>query len=143
MEQVIVQFILLTICLSLVDTAISKVYEANPDRYNTKSNNEPLNFKQTDSLLMCSVQCVNGYNFFNINIQTGTCLLYNSCNSSHMAVYESGWRFLTDISIEPKGESVFAYHFFKANCERNMHNLHGYAYVNHRYICFLLISFRI
>lgn len=58
MDQVIVQLILLIICLSFVDTAISKVYEANPDRYNTKSINKPLSIKQTDSILRCSALCV-------------------------------------------------------------------------------------
>lgn len=112
MDKITVQFILLTICLPSVDSAISKVYEANPDVYNyyTMSTNEPLSFKQTDSLLMCSVLCVNGYNCFNFNIQTGTCLLYNSCNSSDMTVSESGWRFFTDISLEQEGKYMLAHY---------------------------------
>lgn len=45
MDKITVQFILLTICLPSVDSAITKVYEANPDVYNTMSTNEPLSFK--------------------------------------------------------------------------------------------------
>lgn len=115
MDKITVQFILLTICLPSVDSAITKVYEANPDVYNTMSTNEPLSFKQMDSLhslLMCSVLCVNGYNCFNFNIQTGTCLLYNSCNSSDMTVFESGWRFFTDISLEQEGKYMLAHYLF-------------------------------
>lgn len=112
MDKITVHFILLTICLPSVDTAISKVYEANPDLYNTKSTNEPLSFKQTDSLLLCSKLYVNGYNCFNFNIQTGTCLLYNSCNSSNMTVSKSGWRFFTDVSLEQEGEYMLAHYFF-------------------------------
>lgn len=78
----------------------------------TMSTNEPLSFKQTDSLLMCRVLCVNGYNCFNFNIQTGTCLLYNSCNSSDMTVFESGWRFFTDISLEQEGKYMLAHYLF-------------------------------
>lgn len=37
MDKITIQFILLTICLTSVDSATSKVYEANPDLYNTKS----------------------------------------------------------------------------------------------------------
>lgn len=125
MDKITVQFILLTICLPSVDTAISKVYEANPDLYNTKSTNEPLSFKQTDSLLLCSKLYVSGYNCFNFNIQTGTCLLYNSCNSSNMTVSESGWRFFTDVSLEQEGEYMLAhyffYHFSISNWEQKMH----------------------
>lgn len=122
MEQVFVQFILLmTTCLPCEDTVISKVYEANPDLYNTMSINKPLGIKQTDSIVMCSALCINGYICFNFNIQTKTCLLYNSCNSSHMTVYESGWRFFTYTSLKPKGKYMLAYHFFEANYERNMH----------------------
>lgn len=45
MDQNTVQFILLTICLPSVDSAISKVYEANPNVYNTMSTNEPQRLK--------------------------------------------------------------------------------------------------
>lgn len=139
MEQVFVQFILLmTTCLPCEDTVISKVYEANPDLYNTMSINKPLGIKQTDSIVMCSALCINGYICFNFNIQTKTCLLYNSCNSSHMTVYESGWRFFTYTSLKPKGKYMLAYHFFKATkyayLFTNAH-VHGYAYFNHIYIC--------
>lgn len=95
-----------------VDSATSKVYDANPDLYNTKSTNEPLSFKQTDSLQLCSMPCVNEYNCFNFNIQTGTCLLYNSCNSSDMTVSESGWRFFTDISLKQEGKYMLDHYLF-------------------------------
>lgn len=45
MDQNTVQFILLTICLPSVDSAISNVYEANPNVYNTMSTNEPQRLK--------------------------------------------------------------------------------------------------
>lgn len=56
--------------------------------------------------------CVNEYNCFNFNIQTGTCLLYNSCNSSDMTVSESGWRFFTDISLKQEGKYMFDHYLF-------------------------------
>lgn len=124
MNQITVQFILLNICVPSVDSAISKVYEANPNVYNTMSTNEPLRLKKTDSLLMCSVLCVNGYNCFNFNIQTRTCVLYNSCNSSDMTVSESGCRLFTDISLEQEGSMcwLIIYLLFSlSNWEQNMH----------------------
>lgn len=143
MDKITVQFILLTICLPSVDTAISKVYEANPDLYNTKSTNEPLSFKQTDSLLLCSKLYVNGYNCFNFNIQTGTCLLYNSCNSSNMTVSESGWRFFHRCLFRTGRwvyvGSLFFLSFF--NIKLRTKNalsftnalVRGFTHINHRY----------
>lgn len=45
MDKIAVQFILLNICVPSVDSAISKVHEANPIVYNTMSTNEPLRLK--------------------------------------------------------------------------------------------------
>lgn len=153
MNQITVQFILLNICVPSVDSAISKVYEANPNVYNTMSTNEPLRLKQTDSTLMCSVLCVNGYNCFNFNIQTRTCVLYNSCNSSDMTVSESGCRLFTDISLEQEGKYVLAHYLYiifiiklrtkYALLFTNTH-VRGFTHINHRYMyisccCFFFI----
>lgn len=112
MDKIIVQFILLIICLFVVDSVIIKVYEVNFDVYNIMLINELLSFKQMDFLLMCSVLCVNGYNCFNFNIQMGICFFYNLCNLLDLIVFELGWCFFIDIFLEQEGKYMLVYYLF-------------------------------
>lgn len=106
MAPFIVYLIFMTISQTCVVAMLSKTYEARLGLFNRVSIYEPLEHKHSGSLLGCSVLCGIGCNCFNFNVQTGTCLLYNSCNPLHLTVSESGWCFFTDPSLEPIGEYV-------------------------------------
>lgn len=101
---------LMTISLPCVESMSSTTYGGKAELFNKVSIYDPLQNKQTGSLLRCSVLCGIGCNCFNFNLKTGTCLLYNSCNLLHLTVSEFGWRFFTDPSIDPIGEYMLSDH---------------------------------
>lgn len=130
-EIFIVHFMLMTISLSRMVAMSSKTYEAKLELFNKVSIYEPLETKHTGSLLGCSILCDTGCHCFNINLQTDTYLLYNSCNPTHMTVSESGWRFFTDSSLEPIGEYVQLHYLQKIAKKKYIYLTLLYNHMNH------------
>lgn len=110
MGPFIIRCMLMTISLQCVEAISSKTYGGKTELFNKVSIDEPLENKHTGSLLRCIVLSGIGCNCFNFKLQTGTCLLYNSCNPLHMTVSESGWRFFTDTSHEPISEYMLSHY---------------------------------